>query len=72
MVTQIKAFAASDGTVFASYYGAAEYEARKSLSEIGDFNEGIVTSIINNREKVKEALQALFLSDEGPADAEHG
>ena len=59
MVKKVDAWEASDGTVHGSQFAAAEHEAKSGLSAIDGLNAGNITAIINNREKVWDALSSL-------------
>lgn len=68
MVTQVKAFAAEDGTVFATVQAAAEHDAREQLKKLGIFNEASLTAVITHAKAIYNALAVVVMNEE-PSNA---
>ena len=60
MVSEVTAFAASDGTVFATHGQAARHDAETKMKAIGQFKHETITAIIANAPAIVDALSSLL------------
>lgn len=60
MVSEVTAYAASDGTVFSTHGQAARHEAELKLRATQQFKPDTITAIINNAPAICDALNSLL------------
>lgn len=60
MVREVTAFAARDGTVFATHGEAAKHDAYTQLKAANIFKPDTINAIINNAPIICEALSSLL------------
>jgi len=60
MVSEVTAYAASDGTVFGTHGQAARHDAEIKLKAIGQFKHETINAIINNAPAICDALNSLL------------
>jgi hypothetical protein len=61
MVKQITAYQASDATTFSTYEEAVRHDAELVLLLIFDGNVGIINKVLDNAEKISEALAPMLV-----------
>lgn len=60
MVREVNAFAADDGTVFASHGEAARHDAEAKLKSLNLFKIETISTIIKNAPAICDALNSLL------------